>query len=126
MCLAWKSQDAGAQGCSTEKEALVDRTGPSDGSSGDADLISINKSATIRRTTVWNGLPLKGPTSEHQEVPREKQGGCDSNFLRCAGLGRCEKHLGGFLKLHVLCPRHAGMSLLQSFAESLLPHTLAV
>ena len=29
--------------------------------------------ATIRRTTMWNSLPLKDPKTEHQELSREKQ-----------------------------------------------------
>lgn len=57
----------------SEKEALVDRTGLSDGNSEEADLVSLYTLATIRRTTMWNSLPLKDPKTEHQELSREKQ-----------------------------------------------------
>jgi len=57
----------------SEKEALVDRTGLSDGHSEEADLVSLYTLATIRRTTMWNSLPLKDPKTEHQELSREKQ-----------------------------------------------------
>lgn len=99
-CRAQKLQVSGV----SEKEApLVDRT--VDRGSEEADLVSLYILATIRRINNVNSPLLKDPKTEQlvscPERNRTHQDSVTQSFGCRAG---DEKHLGGFLKLHVLCP----------------------